>query len=386
LTVASICCGVIGLILSGGFIEDSLVQLREATIHSQLGHLQIHRVGFHAQGAQLPYKFVIDDPEPILRKLKASPEVEDAMARLSFTGLLNNGRTDIPILGTGLESEKEAALGSSITIVSGRQLTGRGGPEILLGEGVANAAKLKPGDSASLLVSAAGGALNHLDFKVVGIFRSFSKDYDSRAVRVPLRAAQELCDVKGANAIVLALKTTESTDEVAALVERELGGGGYEVRTWHQLADFYDKTAALYQRQFAVLQIIILVAVLLSVANSVNMSIFERTGEFGTLMALGDNQGKIFRLVLAENLLLGVIGSGLGVLLGMLLAWIVSVVGITMPPPPNSSSGYVAVIRFTPRIVGVAFVVGLLATVLAAIMPARRVSRLAPIDALRHNQ
>ena len=44
LTLAAIVSGVVGLVLSGGFVEDSLLQLREATIHSQLGHLQIRRV------------------------------------------------------------------------------------------------------------------------------------------------------------------------------------------------------------------------------------------------------------------------------------------------------------------------------------------------------
>jgi len=124
----------------------------------------------------------------------------------------------------------------------------------------------------------------------------------------------------------------------------------------------------------------------LSVANSVNMSIFERTGEFGTLMAMGDNPRKIFRQILLENVLLGLIGSGAGIAVGVLLAWAVSVVGIDMPPPPNSNSGYTAVIRVTPAILGTAFVVGLVATVLAALLPARRVSRLPPIEALRQNQ
>jgi putative ABC transport system permease protein len=386
LTLASIVSGVVGLVLSGGFVEDSLVQLREATIHSQLGHLQIYRTGYHARGSQLPYQFLIEDPEPLLRRLQELPQVGDAMARLGFSGLLGNGRTEIPVIGTGMEPDKEALLGTSISIVAGRQLGGDANDEILLGEGVAAALKLGPGDTASLVVSAAGNALNTLDFKVAGIFRSFSKDYDSRAVRIPLRAAQELCDVKGANAIVLSLKETTSTDEVAALVERELGGSGYEIKTWNQLADFYEKTAALYQRQFAVLQVIILLAVLLSVANSVNMSIFERTGEFGTLMAMGDNPRKIFRQILLENVLLGLIGSGAGIAVGVLLAWAVSVVGIDMPPPPNSNSGYTAVIRVTPAILGTAFVVGLVATVLAALLPARRVSRLPPIEALRQNQ
>ena len=383
--MAAIMSGVVGLILSGGFIEDTLFQLREATIHSQLGHLQIYKTGYYAQGSQAPYKFMIDKPEPLLSVLKTLPQVEAFMQRLNFAGVLNNGRTDIPIVGEGLEPEKEAKLGSFITITAGRQLSSKEAYEILLGEGVAATSKLKPGDRVTLLINTAEGALNNLDFEVVGIFRSFSKDYDARAVRIPLPAAQELLDVKAANAIVVSLKDTESTNQVAALLKQKLNSA-YEVKTWDQLADFYDKTAALYRRQFAVLQVIILIAVLLSVVNSVNMTIFERTGEFGTLMALGNRSKSIFQLVVTENLLLGLIGGGGGALLGMLLAWGISLVGIPMPPPPNSNSGYTAVIQVAPAVVVVAFLVGFFATCLAGLMPALRVARLPVIDALRQNQ
>jgi len=134
-----------------------------------------------------------------------------------------------------------------------------------------------------------------------------------------------------------------------------------------------------------VLQIIILVMVLLSVANSVNMAIYERTGEFGTLMALGDSQGDIFQQVIKENMLLGLLGAGMGVVIGVVLAWAISGIGIEMPPPPNSDVGYTAYIRLVPRVISIAFIVGLVATVLAAVLPAYRISRLPVAEALREN-
>jgi hypothetical protein len=72
------------------------------------------------------------------------------------------------------------------------------------------------------------------------------------------------------------------------LLENHLGDQGFELVSWQELSDFYDKTLKLYDRQFGVLWLIILLMVLLSVTNSVNMSLFERTREFGTLLALGD--------------------------------------------------------------------------------------------------
>jgi putative ABC transport system permease protein len=130
---------------------------------------------------------------------------------------------------------------------------------------------------------------------------------------------------------------------------------------------------------------IILVMVLLSVANSVNMAVFERMGEFGTMMALGNPSSQVFRLILVENLFLGMIGSSLGLALGVALALIISAIGIPMPPPPNSNLGYTAQIQIIPSLLLISFAIGLGAAVLAAILPARHVSRTPVIVALRQN-
>jgi putative ABC transport system permease protein len=385
LTLGVIIAGVTAIVLTGGFVEDVFVQLRESTIHSQLGHVQIYRAGYSRYGTQSPFKYLIDDPGAIADLARQIPDVDASMKRLAFTGMVNNGRTDVAILGEGMEPEKEAILGSTITITQGRQLTNKDAFGILLGEGVAHVTKLKPGDPATLLVSTVEGALNSLEFEVVGVFRSVSRDYDARAVRIPLSAAQELLAVRAVNAVVVSLKTTESTDRVALHFRDNLDGSRFEVKAWYELADFYEKTVALYRRQFAVLEAIILLAVALSVANSVNMSIFERIGEFGTLMALGSRSGDVFRLVLVENALLGLLGGLLGAILGVALAWAISAIGIPMPPPPNSNSGYTAIIRVEALTVTSAILIGFIATSLAALLPARRVSRIAVVTALRHN-
>ena len=270
------------------------------------------------------------------------PQVDDVMARINFSGLLSNGRSDWPIIGEGVEPDKEAVLGTQVRYVEGRQLAKNDQYGVVLGEGIAHALKLRTGDRATLLLNTAEGALNSLEFEVVGIFQSFSKDYDARAVRIPLVAAHELLGTKGVNSLVVSLKRTEDTRQVANALAGQLDSKQFEVKTWQQLNDFYESTVALYERQFGVLQFIILVMVLLSVANSVNMGVLERVGEFGTMMALGNRSGLVLRLVLTENVLLGLFGATLGLVLGIFLAWAISAIGIPMPPPPNANRGYTA--------------------------------------------
>jgi len=385
MTLAVIIFGVASLILSGGFVEDMFFQLGESIIRSQSGHLQVQKAGFFARGGRSPHQYLIDQPDALREAIAQLPQIDDAMLRMSFSGLLSNGRSDWPIMGEGIEPDKEARLGTHLRITAGRQLVSTDTNGILLGDGVARTLKLKPADTVTLLVTTAEGALNTRELEVVGIFQSFSKEFDARAVRIPLAAAQELVSSPSANTVVIALKNTPDTESVAASLQARLDGNVLEVKTWQELNDFYANTVALYERQFGVLQGIILVMVLLSVGNSVNMSVFERIGEFGTMMALGNNRLQIFKLVVIENLVLGTIGAFAGVVVGTALALAISAIGIPMPPPPNANIGYTALIRVVPSVLLLAFFVGLLATVAAALFPASRVARTPVAEALRQN-
>lgn len=385
MTLAAVITGVVGITLAGGWVQDIYVQLGEALIHSQSGHLQVYRQDYFAAGSRSPEKFLMESPVALKQHIIHNPEVKQVMTRLNFSGLLNNGKSDLPIIGEGVEPDLETELGSSVRIIAGHQLSDHDTFGILLGKGVAQALQLKPGDSVTLLVNTLDGALNSLDFQVTGIFQSFSNDFDARAIRIPLAAAQELLGTSGVNALVISLHHTEATDQVAMQLQQWLDANRLEIKTWVELNDFYEKTVELYKGQFGVLQLIILVMVLLSVANSINMSIFERVGEFGTMMALGNRSDQVFRLIVSENLLLGLIGGGLGIGAGVLLAILISAIGIPMPPPPNADIGYVAHIQIVPSVLLLALSTGFIATVLAAIWPAKQVARIPVVEALRQN-
>lgn len=385
MTLLAIMVGVIGLVLSGGFVQDIYKQLAEMLIHSQSGHMQVARDGYFERGARSPEKFLITEPEPVREAIAKGEGVDDVMGRVFFSGLLNNGRADLPIIGEGIEPARENRLGTSLVLTDGRALEDSDTSGMVIGHGLAQALKLQPGDWATLVLNTADGALNSLEFEVIGIFQTFSKDYDARAVRIPLAAAQELLANQGVNTLVVALQRTEDTAAIAARLKQQFANDGLEVKDWLELNDFYVKTVEMYDTQFGVLRLIILLMVLLSVANSVNMSVFERVGEFGTMMALGNRGNRIFALIVAENAILGLVGAVAGVVLGVMLALAISAVGIPMPPPPNSDLAYTAHILVVPAVLVGAFFTGLIATVAAALLPARHVRRIPVVDALRQN-
>lgn len=384
MALAAVIFGVTGLIVSGGFVQDIFVQLGEAIIHSQTGHIQIFRRDFLERGMRQPERFLIESPDRLGARLAAAPGVTEVAARLNFSGLLNNGRRDLAIIGEGIEASKEARLGGYLKVITGRQLSDKDTFGMMVGQGVAAALGLSVGDLATVIVNTSDGALNTLDLEVIGVFQSFSNDFDSRAIRIPLRSAQDLLLTEGANLMVISLKETAQTDAVHARL-LPLLPSDIEARTWYQLSDFYEKAVQLYDRQFGVLQLIILFMVLLSVANTVNMGVAERLSEFGTLQALGNSRQQVFRLILFENVLLGAIGAAGGLVIGLLAAETISTIGIPMPAPPNSNQGYTAHIQLDVWTSLKAVAIGFSSAALASLLPARRVSRTPIVDALHHS-
>jgi len=380
---AAVAFGVVALILSGGFIHDLYFQLGESLIRSQSGHLQVAQPAYFAEGSRAPEKHRIASVQAVKDRLSRIDGVTHGMARLNFSGLLNNGRVDVPILGEGIEPAAEAALATSAHILAGRALNEKDRSGMLVGEGLAKALRVGPGDAVTVLASTVDGAINTAEFEVLGVFRTFSRDYDDRAVKVPLAATQELLATADANLIVVLLDRTERTAVAAQAAAALVQDKRLVVKRWEEINDFYANTVALYDRQFAVLRIIILVMVILGVANAVNMSVFERTGEFGTMRALGNRGGFVVRLVMCECLLLGIIGALVGMAAGIVLATAISSIGIPMPPPPNSNVGYTARIMLRPEIVLQSALIGVAAAFLSGVAPALRMRRVAIVDALR---
>jgi len=383
-TLFAIILGVISMILAGGFVQDILIQLGEATIHSQTGHIQLATPGYWASRSRTSESHMINDPTITKKILEAQTGVEQAVNRINFVGMLSNGKRDLAIIGEGIEPAGERKIGSFIRYSEGRPLEEADSDGVVIGQGIARLLNLHVGDRVTLIISLSQGAINTMDLQVIGVFQSFSKEFDARAIRIPLTATQELLDTKSAHVLVLTLSETKETDQIASAIRDQVEKHGIKVMTWRELSDFYEKTVQLYDAQFGVLRLIIFLMVLLSVANSINMTLYERTREFGTLLSLGDKPKTVFELIMMETILLGLLGAGLGILLGCIFAWGISAIGIPMPPPPNSNLGYTALIRLEPLAILSAGATGFGAAVFAALYPAYRATKVNIVDALRH--
>lgn len=384
--ILSVAGGVIAFLLAGGFIAWIFNDMREGTIHSQLGHIQISRPGYFDKGIADPYNYLLPAQSSEQRLIEETPKVRTLTPRLAFSGLLSLGEATIPFIGEGIDPERERPISSRITIVDGNDLKTSSEYTALLGEGLARNIGAKVGDSIVLLATAANGSPNAVEVKVGGTISTITKEYDDNALRLPIQVARKLMRIEGATTWIALLDKTEDTEEVAKTLTSKLNGNSFTLVKWHDLAEFYNKTVTLFSKQVDVVKFIIALIIILTISNTQTMSVLERTTEIGTSLALGLRRTEILRIFLFEGCMIGVIGGLLGLIFGYSLAQLITAIGIPMPPPPGMAHGFTGQVLINGNLAADGLILAITATLVASIMPAWKASRMNIVDALRTNQ
>ena len=384
--VAAIAFGVVALILAAAFFEWIFWATREGTIQNGLGHIHVARKGFHESGASDIDTFRLPPTSEVLDALRADPAVRTVAPRKSFSGLVSLGETTLSFIGEGVDADAEGKFGEAPFIIDGEMLEASRPNEIIMGYGLAANLGARVGDTAVLLANVPGGGINAVEGRVRGLFATPSKAYDDTAMRIPLTFANQLVRTEGAHRWVVVLNDTDQTQEVLERLRKTYASSGFEFVPWYELADFYNKTRDLLTRQMDVMFAIIGVIIVLSISNSMTMGVLERTSEIGTAMALGTRRAGILLQFLVEGGLLGLLGGLLGAAAGIGLAWLISAIGIPMPPPPGQARGFTAEMIVTGRHVAQAIGLALVTSLLAAVYPSWKASRMPIVDALRHGR
>ena len=378
--------GVVAIVLAAGFIDWILLAAREGAIQTGLGHIQIMRPGYLVSGQADPPRYLMPQVSPESKAIAHFPTVATMAPRLAFNGLLSHGDSTISFIGEGVDPQAEQQVSARLIIAAGKNLASADPKGILLGTGLAANLGVKVGDTVVLLANTPAGGISAAECTVRGLFNTISKAYDDSALRVPLPVAQKLLRVSGIHLWALLLDDTANTAQTLASLRQTFSGKNLEFVPWYDLADVYNKTVALFSKQINVVEFIIAVIIVLSISNTMMMNVLERTSEIGTCLAIGRSRRQILRQFVYEGLTIGLIGGTIGIILGWLLAALISSVGIPMPPPPEMSQGYSGGILISGRLLSNAFLLAVCTALLASYYPAWKASRMEIVDALRHTR
>lgn len=387
LTGGIVAFGFASFALAGGFMAQSFEGLRNNAIRSGLGHLQFADARLFEKSENSTLEYGIPNAGKAVDVLRRDAEVETVMPRIEFYGLVSAGAHSVPFAGLGVDPQAEA-IGSEIPkgVKQGTWLT-PGSHDVVIGSGLAKLLNARAGDSVTLLATTPDGTLNAIDARVSGIADIFIKELSERYLALPLPLAQELLTVPDkVSRISVLLKEPAHEAEAAMRLTHELqqAGIGLGVRTWRQLALFYQQVRVLYLGIFGFMGAVLVVVVFLSAANATLMSVAERTREIGTLRALGARSRRITGSFILEGIVLGLLSSAAGTLLSILITLVVNAAGIEMPAPPGSAHGFVIHVQIIPLayLLSAAAMTGTLA--LASFFPARRAARAPIVESLAY--
>ena len=385
IALAAIAFGVVALLIAGGFIGWILSEMRELSIRTWYGHVQVARAGYWEHGAADPAGHLVRREPQAIAQLRRDPRVETVAPRLSFAALVSHGDLTLSFLGEGVDPAAEEAFGRSLIFLPGRgeNLSPAEPDGAVIGQGLAANLGVKTGDKLVLLANAPSGGVNAVEVRVRGVFLTANKAFDDATLRLPLAHAQKLLRTQGVHSWTVLLKDSADATPLAAELGRTTSAQGLEARPWTALAENYLRTEALFGRQLGAMGVVLGMLIVLGISNTMTMSVMERTGEIGTAMALGATRRRIVAQFMTEGLVLGLVGAAVGVVIGTCLAWLLSWIGIPLPPPPGLDTPIVAAIRVDTALIAGTFALAVLSTVLASIYPALRASRLVIVDALR---
>jgi putative ABC transport system permease protein len=355
LTAASLIIGL-ALVL---FVTIYASGLRDSTrqiIHqSFIGDLTIQ-----SQDGQSPIPAAASQATAGIENLQAVSSLKSAPARLGTAGDITAEGIDPTTIGQVYRFDWID--GSNTTLAN------LGPGQALVEQNTARAAHLHVGDHATLLTETGV----RVPLQVTGI-------YSDRALLQGITLSQtqfnQVFDQPRLQDVFVKLGPGVNLASAEQTVAQALSSfPGVVVRSEHQLAAQVSSRVNSILILFYALLVLSIVMSLLGIVTTLNLSVYERTRELGMLRAMGMTAGQARVMIRNEGLITAVIGSLIGVVLGVFLAWVVtrslSNEGIVFSPP-------------WLQVVGV-FAVGLLAGILASVPPARRAARLDVLAAIGH--
>ncbi len=386
ITMTSIIIGMVACLLTHGFFNWNINELKESMIHNGIGHYQLYAAGYSKYGNDDSYQYLIPDTAPIMRELGRIPQVELVTARMTFSGILASATQSTVVTGEAGNPENEKKLNSNSYLVKGSYLNNKEPDGIMIGNGVAKKLSVKIGDTLTLMGNMRDGGINAVDLKLVGITRSGYSELDNLSVVTSLSVIQNLLGIDNSvQKMVILLKDTGDTSGMVPSLTRISKKYHLEYRNWESLAEFYHSLKLMYNVVFDIIIFIVLAIVVFTISNTVNMNLSERFREIGTIRALGAKRGQVAWIFIVESLLLGLIGGLIGLLISYLLIGLTELIGGLPVVIHGTQKPVLMHVFFHPTLAGiiVCMVLFSLVAMAASIFPSRRASRISITEALR---
>ncbi|MDA0825016.1 MAG: ABC transporter permease [Proteobacteria bacterium] len=384
LTGLSMGGGYMLFVFSMSLLEGSWGNIVDIFTGDRVGHIQIHQLDYRATPKA---HRVIKDTNRLEKFLSEQKDVRSYAPRIFSAGLAyaTDKSVPAPIIGVDVLAEPtvtrlrdKVSAGTYFTASTDSE----GYYEAMIGLSLARALDLDIGDELVLVGQAADGSIANDIFRVSALVGSESS-FDRMSVYLPIQAARiYLALTEGAHQY--ALLVNEGVDNQA--LARSLQGllPNLEVAPWQVIEATFYETMQTDRRSNQYMMVLIVFLVFIGVLNTVLMSVFERTREFGVLRAIGMRPNRLVWLIALETFSLAFLSCLIGfVLVSPLIFWFtevgwrlpeaVDMGGVAFEHLKGETSLFVFLMPWSV-VLGTAFLV--------SIFPGLRAARINPKDAM----
>ncbi|MBX3045041.1 MAG: ABC transporter permease [Candidatus Kapabacteria bacterium] len=385
IVISSVIAGVVAIILNDSVGNGIVSQMLDNQINLHTSHIQIHQNGFNENKS---IQAVLPDPNFVEDILNQNSNIATYSKRTIAFGLLNSANSSAGATFVGIEPEAE----SKITSIKSSIIEGKypeiGKRDILIGKKMAEKLEVEVGGKIVAVTNSSDGNVNSELFRVSGIFRAGSSDFENSNIYIPYDFAENLLELGGSfHEFAIVTNSKEDIEIIKTQLSDSLGDE-YEILSYRDLLPLIVSYIEAYKSTIIIFYIIIGLAVLFGIINTMLMSVFERVQEFGVLMAIGMKNKKIYLMVVLESLVIGVIGSIFGFIIGMAIYLIISNTGIDLRAFSESleSMGLSAIIfpSVNLKLIINSMLVMPVTSVIGALYPAYKAIKLQPTDAIRY--
>ena len=396
LTLAAIAFACILLVFMLSFQLGSYDTMINASVKIHTGQMQIQAEGYQDT---MKMRYVIPDPARVGAILDKVPQVTAYTFRARAFALVASKNRAYGVMVEGIQPSREARVSTLAHIIrQGSYLSSRppaeGPAGALVGRLLARNLQVSIGDELTVLGQGYDGSVAATVLHVQGIYASGVDAFDRGAIQIPLPVFQDVFDMGSAVHEVVVM--ADNLQSVPA-IQRAIAGPLKKLSSprplvtldWKALTPGLEQAIKMDLVSGSIFYLILIMVVAFSILNTFLMAVFERTHEFGVMMAMGTKPSRLSRLVLLESAGMTLVGVISGIVLGSLITWYFMVHGIQMGDSSNEIMRQFGIpSRFFPQLSLISATVGpaavLVITLLAALYPALKIRRLTPVQAMRH--
>ena len=263
-------------------------------------------------------------------------------------------------------------------------------PPIVLGAALAQRASVFEGDTLTVIsfqdakVSAVGGLMPTMrKFRVAGTFRTGMYEYDNKFMYTSLEAAQALVGLDGAvSGLEVRVPDPMGATEVAERINHALGPP-YRTDDWKTMNAALFAALKLEKLAMAIILFLIVIVAAFNIVSTLVMVVTDKTREIGILKSMGLTSRRVLKIFMIQGLVIGVVGSVLGGVGGMLLTWTIDYFELIKIPGQIYFVDHLP-IGYDPFDVGLIILGSVLISFAATVYPSLQAARLTPVEAIRH--